>query len=100
MDWTLEHDMVDGLFFCTTLLGRGHTAFVQSGAETSNTNTEAIQLDPPCSWIHLLFGAIAPNTSRLHKMHSVLALPKSSTILLYLLHFVCYIYQKGDLEPL
>ena len=34
MDWTLEGNMVDGLFFCATLTGRrgGHTPFVQAGA--------------------------------------------------------------------
>jgi len=34
MDWTLEDDMVDGLFICATLTGRrgGHTPFVQAGA--------------------------------------------------------------------
>jgi len=32
MDWTLEGDMVDGLFFCATLTSRigGHTPFVQA----------------------------------------------------------------------
>ena len=32
MDWTLEDDMVDSLFFCATLTGRrgGHTPFVQA----------------------------------------------------------------------
>jgi len=31
MDWTLEDNMVDGLFFCATLTGRrgGYTPFVQ-----------------------------------------------------------------------
>jgi len=35
MDWTLEDNMVDGLFFCTTLTGcrGGPTPFVQAGAE-------------------------------------------------------------------
>jgi len=35
MDWTVEDDMVDGLF-CATLTGRrgGHTPFIQAGAET------------------------------------------------------------------
>jgi len=38
MDWTLEDDMVDGLFFCATLTGRrgGLTPFVQAGVETSD----------------------------------------------------------------
>jgi len=36
MDWTLEDNMVDGLFFCATLTGRrgDHNTFVQAGAET------------------------------------------------------------------
>ena len=39
MDWTLEDNMVDGLFFCAIFTGRrgGHTPFVQAGAETSDT---------------------------------------------------------------
>ena len=47
MDWTLEDDMVDGLFFCATLTGRrgGHTPFVQEGAETSDTGAEAVKPD-------------------------------------------------------
>jgi len=38
MIWTVEDDMVDGLF-CATLTGRrrGHAPFVQAGAETSDT---------------------------------------------------------------
>ena len=38
MDWTVEGDMVDGLF-CATLTDHrgGHTPFVQAGAETSDT---------------------------------------------------------------
>jgi len=52
MDWTLEGDMVDGLFFCATLTGRrgGYTPFVQAGAETSDTGAEAVKPDPGCSW--------------------------------------------------
>jgi len=44
MDWTLEENMVDGLFFCATLTSRrgGHTPFVQAGAETSGTGAEAV----------------------------------------------------------
>jgi len=51
MDWTMEDNMVDGLFFCATLTGlrRGHTPFVQAGAETSDTSAEAVKLDPG-SW--------------------------------------------------
>jgi len=51
MDWTVEDDMVDGLF-CTTLTGRkgGHTPFVQAGAETSDTGAEAVEPDPDFFW--------------------------------------------------
>jgi len=36
MDWTLEDDMVEGLFLCATSTGRrgGHTPFLQAGADT------------------------------------------------------------------
>jgi len=39
MDWTVEDNMVDSLFFCATLTDRrgGHTPFVQTGAEKSDT---------------------------------------------------------------
>jgi len=52
MDCTLEDNMVDGLFFCATLTGcrRGHTPFVQAGAETSNTGAEAVEPGPASSW--------------------------------------------------
>jgi len=52
MDWTFEDNMIDGLFFCTTLTGRrgGHTQFVQAGAEASENGAEAIEPDPGCSW--------------------------------------------------
>ena len=52
MDWTVEDDMVDGLFFCATVTGRrgGHTSFAQAGAETSNTGAEAVKPDPSSSW--------------------------------------------------
>jgi len=35
------------LFFCATLTDRrrGHTSFVQAGAETSNTGVEAVKPD-------------------------------------------------------
>jgi len=44
--------MVDGLFFCATVTGRGggHTPFVQAGAETSVTGVEAGKSDPGSSW--------------------------------------------------
>ena len=52
MDWTLEDNMVDGLFFCATLTGRRgvHTPFVQAGTEPSDTGAEAIEPDPGSSW--------------------------------------------------
>ena len=52
MEWTVEDNMVDGLFFCATFTGRrrGHTPFVQAGAETSDTGAEAVELDPGSSW--------------------------------------------------
>jgi len=52
MDWTLEDNMVDGLFFCATLTGHkgGHNPFVQEGAETSGTSVEAVKPDPCSSW--------------------------------------------------
>jgi len=52
MDWTLEDNMVEGLFFCATLTGRrgGHIPFVQAGAETSDTSAEAVKPDPGSSW--------------------------------------------------
>jgi len=45
MDWTLEDNMVDGLFFCATLTGRrgGHPPVVQAGAETSGTSVVAVK---------------------------------------------------------
>jgi len=51
MDWTLEDNMVDGLFFCTTLTGRrgGHTQVVQTIAETSDTGAEVVETDPGSS---------------------------------------------------
>jgi len=52
MGWTLEDNMVDGLFFCATLTGHtgSHTPFVQVGAETSDTGIEAVKPDPSSSW--------------------------------------------------
>ena len=51
-DWTMEDEMVDGLFFCATLTGRrgGHTPFVQAGAETPFTGAEAVKPDPGSFW--------------------------------------------------
>jgi len=48
MDWTLEDNMIDGLFFCATLTGRrgDHTLFVQAGAEMSDNDAEAVKPDP------------------------------------------------------
>ena len=52
MDWTLDDNMVGGLFFCATLAGRrgGHTPFVQAGAEISDSSAKVIKPDPRCSW--------------------------------------------------
>jgi len=52
MNWTLEDNMVDGSFFCATLTGRrgGHTPFVQTRAETSDTGAEAVKPDQNSSW--------------------------------------------------
>jgi len=52
MEWTLEDNMVDDLFFCATLTGRrgGYTPFVQAGAETSDAGEEAVEPDPGSSW--------------------------------------------------
>jgi len=52
MDWTLEDNVVNGLNFCATLTSRrrGHTLFVQTGAETSDTGAVAVEPDPRCQW--------------------------------------------------
>ena len=52
MEWTLEDNMVDGLFFCATLTGRkgSHTPIVHTGAETLDTGAEAVKPDPSSSW--------------------------------------------------
>jgi len=50
MDWTLEDDMVDGLFFCATLTGRRGAPFVQAGAETSDTGAKVAKPEPGSSW--------------------------------------------------
>ena len=52
MNWTLENNMVDCLFFCATFTGRrgGHTPFVQAEAATSDTGAEAVKPDPGSSW--------------------------------------------------
>ena len=51
MDWTLEDNMVIDLIFFATLTNHrsGHTSFVQTGAETSDTSAEAVEPDPRCS---------------------------------------------------
>ena len=45
MNRTVKDNMVNGLFFCTTLTSRkrGHTPFVQAGAETTDTGAEAVE---------------------------------------------------------
>jgi len=44
MDWTLEDNSVDSLFFCATLTcrKRGHNPFVQGEAETSKTDARRL----------------------------------------------------------
>ena len=57
IDWTLEDNMVYGLFHCDTLTRRrrGHTPFVQAGGETSDTGAEAVKPDPGLNDSELLF---------------------------------------------
>jgi len=31
-------------------MGKGHTPFVQAGAEASDTRAETVKSDPGCSW--------------------------------------------------
>jgi len=52
MVWTLEDNMVDGLYFCATLTGRsgGHAPFIQAGAEMSDNGAEAFKPDPHSFW--------------------------------------------------
>jgi len=52
MDWAVEDDMVDGLFFSFTLASRrgGHTPFAQAGAKKSDIGAEAVEQDPGSSW--------------------------------------------------
>ena len=51
INWTLEDDMVDGLF-CATLTGRrgGPSPFVPAGAKTPDTGAEGVKSDPGSSW--------------------------------------------------
>ena len=48
MDSTLKDNMVDGLFLCATLTDSrgGHTPFVQTWAQTSDTGAETVKPDP------------------------------------------------------
>jgi len=50
MDWTLQDNTVDDLFFCATLTVRrgGYIPLVQAGAEASDTSAKAVK--PHCSW--------------------------------------------------
>jgi len=61
MDWTLEENMINNLFFSATFTGcrRGHVPFVQVGAETCDTGVEA---DPRISWPTLLGRRPTPDT--------------------------------------
>jgi len=51
MDWTVEDDMVDGLF-CATLTGRrgGHNPICTDRSGNVDTGPEAVEPDPHCSW--------------------------------------------------
>jgi len=52
MDWIVEDDMVDGLFYTTfTCRSGGHTPFVQAGAETSDTGSEAVKGGERCTFL-------------------------------------------------
>ena len=64
MDWTLEDNMVNGLFFWATLTGcrwGGYTPFVQAWADTSDTSAEAVKPDPGSSWEYHSRGISAGN---------------------------------------
>ena len=52
MDWILKDNVVNGLisFATHTSLRSNHTLFVQTGAETSDINAEAVEPGPRCSW--------------------------------------------------
>ena len=52
MDWTLEDNMSDGLFFCATLISGkgGHTPFTHASAGASDTDAEAVEPGPRWSW--------------------------------------------------
>ena len=52
MNWTVEDNMVDSLFFRATLTGRkgGHTPSAQAGTEASDTGAEVVKPDPRFSW--------------------------------------------------
>jgi len=69
MDWALEDNFVDGLFFCATLTGRrgGRTPFVQAGAETSDTGAES---DSRCSW-EAHAGRVGAGVGESAKSHTV-----------------------------
>jgi len=56
MDWTMENNMAEGLFFCAILTGRrrAHTPFVQAGAEKPDTG--ALRL----SGTQALLGKVTP----------------------------------------
>jgi len=47
MDWALDDNMGDDLFFCATLTsGRvSHTPFAQAGVEMHDTGAEAVKPD-------------------------------------------------------
>jgi len=52
MGWTLEDNVVDGLFFCATLTGRrgGHSPFCASRSGKVRHQCGGVKPDPRCSW--------------------------------------------------
>jgi len=52
VNWTVNDNMVNGLFLCATLTScrRGHTRLVGAGEKTSDTGVEAVKRNPCCSW--------------------------------------------------
>jgi len=44
MDWALEDNMLDGLFFCATLTSKPPS--VQAGEETSDISAKVFKPDP------------------------------------------------------
>jgi len=73
LDWTLEDNIVNGLIFCARLTSRrsGHTRFVQTRSETTDTSAEAVEPDSRCKWHNQEFCSGGVN----HLMYVRLFLP-------------------------